>query len=84
MNIQRVVGNNIRAFRTKLGWSQEKLAVRAKLHYNYVGTVERGEDNISIVSLHKIAKALRIKPHILLVEDASLLPVESFESLNQF
>jgi len=70
MDIKSVVGENIRGYRSSLGWSQEKLAVRAKLHYNYIGTVERAEDNISILSLHKIAKALKVKPFLFFIEHA--------------
>jgi transcriptional regulator with XRE-family HTH domain len=40
--------------------SQEKLAEKADLHPVYVGDVERGEENISIGSLAKIAKALKV------------------------
>jgi transcriptional regulator with XRE-family HTH domain len=70
MDIKRVVGDNIRGFRNKLGWTQEKLAMRSKLHYNYIGTVERAEDNISITSLYKIAKVLRVQPHFFFIENA--------------
>lgn len=60
MKIRQIVGDNIRGYRNAKGWSQEKLGVRAKLHYNYIGTVERGEKTISVDSLAMIAKALNI------------------------
>jgi len=55
-------GKKVRELREKRGWSQEKLAEIADLHRNYVGNVERGEQNISIDNIEKIAHALGIKP----------------------
>lgn len=52
------VGANIRKIRQELDISQEELAIRAGLDRTYIGAVERGERNISILNLAKIAKAL--------------------------
>ncbi|MGO8838433.1 MAG: helix-turn-helix domain-containing protein [Limisphaerales bacterium] len=54
------MGENIRVQRKRIGWSQEKLAEKADLHPVYVGNVERGEENISIDSLTRISKALKV------------------------
>lgn len=54
-------GEAVRARRYKLGMSQEELAERADLHRNYVGGVERGERNIALVNLEKLAGALGVK-----------------------
>lgn len=48
--------------------SQEKLAERADVHRNYIGLIERGEQNITIESLVKIAKALKCKVMDLVVD----------------
>ncbi len=66
--MSRIVGENIRGFRQQKGWSQEKLATRAKLHYNYIGMIERGERGISVDNLHAIAKALGVPINNFLVE----------------
>ena len=58
---RRIVGQNIRAFRKRAQLSQEKLAEKADLTYKFLGEVERGYENISLDSLTRIAKALKIK-----------------------
>ena len=68
MNILKIIGSNIKSYRTKQGLSQEALADLAGVHRTYMGAVERAEKNISALSLAKIAKALKIKPEKLLME----------------
>lgn len=51
---------NVRSRRQQLGLSQEALAAAASLHRTYVGSIERGERNVSIDSMERIAKALSL------------------------
>jgi transcriptional regulator with XRE-family HTH domain len=53
-------GRSLRARRTKLGVSQEEFADRCGLDRTYIGGIERGERNVALVNLEKIAKALRL------------------------
>ena len=55
------VGFKIREIRGSRGISQEKLAELANLHRAYIGQIERGEKNIGVKNLEKIAKALDVK-----------------------
>lgn len=54
------IGNSVRHFRKKMGLSQEDLAEAAGLHRTYVGMIERGEKNITVLSATRIAKALGV------------------------
>lgn len=58
----RAFGTRLRAIREAAGISQEELADRADLHRTYVGSVERGERNISLANIHRLADALGIRP----------------------
>jgi transcriptional regulator with XRE-family HTH domain len=66
--IQLAVGSAIRRRREAAGLSQEKLADACGLHRTYVGSVERGERNLSIRNLQRICSALRCTASELLAE----------------
>jgi transcriptional regulator with XRE-family HTH domain len=61
-------GSTVRKLREERGYSQEELAERARLHRNYVGGVERGERNIALENIVKLAKALSVPPRELFAE----------------
>lgn len=54
-------GKRVREERLKQNLSQEKLAELAELHRTYIGMIERGEKNITLENIEKIAKALGIQ-----------------------
>ena len=58
--MQRALGERIRELRKKAGFSQEGFADAAGVHRTYMGTLERGEANVSLVNLHKVSNALGI------------------------
>jgi transcriptional regulator with XRE-family HTH domain len=68
---RRKIGLAVRARRDDLGLSQERLAESADCHRNYVGLVERGDQNLTLDGLVKFAKALKCKPSEIL-KDAGL------------
>ena len=62
-------GAKVRLYRRNLDISQEKLAEISGLHRTYIGSIERGEQNISLKNIVKVAHALGISPAALLQED---------------
>lgn len=62
-----VFAGNVRRLRTERGMSQEQLAEAAGVHRTYVGMLERGEKNVTIYNIERIAKALAVDPSVLLV-----------------
>ena len=60
-DINKRIGLNITILREQRGLTQEKLAELASLHRAYIGQIERGEKNIGLRNLKKIAKALGIQ-----------------------
>ncbi|RED52899.1 helix-turn-helix domain-containing protein [Cohnella lupini] len=59
--VQRLVGARIREIRKQKGLSQETLAELAGFHYSFVGSVERGQRNISLTNLEKLASTLGVE-----------------------
>jgi transcriptional regulator with XRE-family HTH domain len=65
MDIKKYFGNRVRELRTEKKLSQEALATACGLHRTYIGNVERGEKNISLENIEKIAEALDVKMSVL-------------------
>jgi len=63
---KKVFGERVRALRQAANLSQEELAEACGLQRTYVGAVERGERNISLLNIIVLSRALRIKPSSLL------------------
>lgn len=54
-------GDKVREERLKRGLSQEELAGKAGVHRTYIGMIERGEKNITLTNIKKVANALNLK-----------------------
>jgi transcriptional regulator with XRE-family HTH domain len=70
--LQRTLGANLRRYRVARGISQEELADEIGVHRTYLGGVERGERNLTLKSVERIADSIGLEPMSLLVEGAPL------------
>ena len=61
-DLQRVLGQNLRAYRTDRGLSQEAFADVVGVHRTYMGGLERGERNLTLKSVERIAAHLSVDP----------------------
>ena len=62
----RAFGQRLREFRENAELSQEKLAEMAELHRNYVGSLERGQSNVRLLAMVRLARCLKVKPYELI------------------
>lgn len=66
MDIKKTIANNIKRLRKEMGIGQEKLSDEAGIHRTHMSLIERGQSNMTIESLEKIAQALWVKSKELL------------------
>ena len=69
MKTKELIGRNLKYLRYKSGLSQEEFYTSHNLSFKYLAMVERGEVNISVDFLDRLAKKLKVDPHELLKDD---------------
>lgn len=69
--IAKGIAVRVRKMRMAAGLSQEELGARAHIHRTYVGAVERGEKSVTVMTLAKLARALRCELAVLLPEETN-------------
>jgi transcriptional regulator with XRE-family HTH domain len=75
--LQRTVGRNLRAHRVSRGLSQEDFADQVGVHRTYLGGLERGERNLTLQSLERLADHLGVPPLELLLDRDTRVPTGS-------
>jgi transcriptional regulator with XRE-family HTH domain len=60
MDIKKQFGNRIRKIRESIWLSQDKLAFKSGIHRTWIGIVERGQRNLTLENIEKLAKALGV------------------------
>jgi transcriptional regulator with XRE-family HTH domain len=71
MDIRKVFGANARKFRSALGLSQEAVAERMGVDRAFISSMERGLQNVTLLTIWQVAQALEVRPMDLLDEKAS-------------
>lgn len=66
-NLRKELGARVRQLRKIKGWTQEVLAEKADMDYKYLGAIERGEKNLTLTNVEKIAKGLGIEAYQLFI-----------------
>lgn len=64
-----VFGKRIATLRKERGWSQEQLALESGLARSYLGGVERGQRNISLLNIHRLADSMGLPPAALFLAE---------------
>jgi len=59
-DVKLAFGQRVRQLRLEKGYSQEAFALKCSLHRTYIGAVERGERNVSLMNIYRIAIALGV------------------------
>ena len=70
MDIIKVFGSNVKAYRQRIGLSQEAFAEKCGMHRTYISAIECFRRSISLENIQKIADALEIEPYQLLLENS--------------
>lgn len=83
-DLRNILADNIRAMRASKGFSQEDLAEHCGLHRTYIGSVERGERNISLENIEKLAEALNVTAPQLLTPNVGQSDAERFKSFEPY
>jgi transcriptional regulator with XRE-family HTH domain len=74
-DLQKVLGRNLRIYRERQGLSQEALADELGVHRTYMGGIERGERNLTLKSLERIAQQIGVDPLALLRSGEGVAPL---------
>lgn len=77
--LQKRVGDNLRAHRHAAGISQEAFADQLQVHRTYMGAIERGERNLTLRSVERIAHRLGVEPMALLLPTRDQLSEEAHQ-----
>ena len=65
-----IIGHNIRKLRKSKKWSQADLSLKVGMHRSYIGAIENGKKNISLIKLSRLAKVFEVKVQEIILVDS--------------
>ncbi len=71
MDLEKVLAENVRNYRKLRGLTQQQLAEQSGIHKQFWAGIERGERNITLSSLRRVAVALSVEPFLLIMPESS-------------
>lgn len=83
-DLRKILADNVRALRASKGFSQEDLAEHCGLHRTYIGSVERGERNISLENIERLADSLGVTAPQLLTAGVGQSDADRFKSFQPY
>lgn len=75
--LAKALGTVVRRLRTDRGYSQENFAYEAGLHRTFMGLIERGQRNVTLATIFRLAAGLKIPPSSLIAELEGELGIDS-------
>lgn len=72
LEVAKSFGETVRRLRQAQGWSQEHFAIRSAVDRGYMGRIERGETNLTLKQIVRIADCLGVEVYTLFINDAAL------------
>lgn len=72
MDYYSILGANVRTLRIKMNLTQEQLADKCDLHRTYIGAIERGDRNVSLKNIIRLADVLNVSPANLLETQSNI------------
>lgn len=76
-SILKLIGQRVRDLRKQRGLSQEQLGELSGFHFSYIGGLERGQKNVSLLNLDKIADALEVPLHEVFIYERQMKRIKS-------
>ena len=68
-NLYDILGKTLKEYRLQQGWSQEEMGDKAGFHPSYIGQIERNKKKVSLLTVQKLAHALKVNVSDLLQEN---------------
>ena len=77
--MKKIFGKNIKYYRYKMGYSQEKLAEILDMNVSYLSQIENGNHNITFDRIIELASELKVEPNQLFIENKNDIPLKVSE-----